>query len=435
VSDHSTKVLAETVRRVLRSLGSLSKFFWIIIRETGRIFFALVCGNFRLAGERARVLAISAHNDMVLMISALQRVLRIWPTPKPDIDRILIVKLDRIGDMVTTTPVFDVLRSLFPRARLDIVGHPVPLSLLEGDERIGERIPYRSWLYHALPVLPPGPFAWLLILKLLWRRYPLVVYLRGSFPFLALGLTSRLAATKFVVAEPVIERYLKPLEVLYGPLSHPEPQLHLGSDAARSGRELLEKDNVQGGPQVVIHASASTATKVWPPERFAAVADQLVEHYGARVHFLGSPADQPTLRSIARLSTHSHQFHCNLRLAEVVGVLAAADLFIGNDSGLSHVAAAVKTRLVVLWGPANLSMARPKAPAERCTILYHDVACRRTCPEVRCVNPIELECLMRIQTEDVLAAAGEHLRRRSALPLCLAVSSSSSTERVPHGIL
>ena len=62
----------------------------------------------------------------------------------------------------------------------------VPLALLEGDERIHERIPYKSWLYHPLPILPPGLGKWLLVLRLLFRRYPLVVYLRGSFPFLLL---------------------------------------------------------------------------------------------------------------------------------------------------------------------------------------------------------------------------------------------------------
>jgi ADP-heptose:LPS heptosyltransferase len=362
------------------------------------------------------------ENDLLSLIVGSQRLLPLWPKPKADIDRILIVKLDRIGDMVTTTPVFDALRDLFPTARLDVVGHPAPLSLLEGDERIGERIPYKSWLYHPLPVLPPGPAAWLLVLRLLWRRYPLVVYLRGSFPFLFLGLTSRMLGTKFLVGQPVIERYLKPLRTLFGPLPQAEPRLQINADAADIARELLGKNDGTLGPRVVIHAAASAATKMWPAERFAELADQLFQRHGARVHFLGSADDRAGLSRISRLAVHAHRFHCTLRLAEVAAVLAECDLFIGNDSGLAHMAAAVKTPIVVLWGPANLSMARPKAAANKCTILYHEVSCRAGCPEVRCVNPIRLECLMRIQTADVLEAAAQHLESGRALPSPLAMA-------------
>jgi heptosyltransferase-3 len=405
-----------------RRLWSFAKPWWILIRETIRIVGALVRGNTSLAAERARVLGVSMEYDLQLMVAAVQRVLPFWPKPNFDIDRILIVKLDRIGDMVTTTPAFDVLRELFPKARLDIVGHPGPLSLLDGDERIGERIPYQTWLYHDnLPVLPCGPRGWLLVLKLLWRRYPLVVNLRGSFPFLFLALFSRMTATRFIVGEPVIERYLKSLEALFGPLPRPEPRLHVEATGVRQAEELLDNYQSGKGPRVVIHAAASAVTKMWAPERFAEVADQLVDTYGAQVHFLGSQADRTGQAKIDELSTHRHGFHCTLRLPQVVAVIAACDLFIGNDSGLAHIAAAVKTPAVVLWGPANLNLARPKAGPEQCSILYHEVACRNGCPEVRCVNPIHLDCLLRIQAADVLEAAGRHLRRGrpgpSTLPL------------------
>jgi ADP-heptose:LPS heptosyltransferase len=322
------------------------------------------------------------------------------------------------------------LHQLYPGARLDIVGHPTALALLEGDERIGERIPYRSSLYHPLPLLPPVR-ALSVVFKLLWRRYPVVVYLRGSFPFLLLGLTSRLAATKFVVAEPVITRYRKALEALFGPLPHPRARLHIDDGARRFAHELLSAaDGASGprGPRVVIHAAASAATKIWPAERFAELADQLVEKYNAQVHFLGSPDEKTGLERIARLARQRHAVHCSLKIPEVVAVIGAADLFIGNDSGLSHIAAAVDTRLVILWGPANLSMARPEAPPGDCIILYHEVACRNACPEFKCVNPHAFECLTRTQVADVLEAASQLVSPVPAegrrLPLQLAVAAN-----------
>jgi ADP-heptose:LPS heptosyltransferase len=94
-------------------------------------------------------------------------------------------------------------------------------------------------------------------------------------------------------------------------------------------------------------------------------------------------------------------------------MIANCDLFIGNDSGLSHLAAAVGTPLIVLWGAANLEMARPKALPERCLILYEEMPCREFCPEILCINRVEVECLKKIQPKDVIEAARRFLNQVS----------------------
>ena len=113
----------------------------------------------------------------------------------------------------------------------------------------------------------------------------------------------------------------------------------------------------------VLHATASAGAKMWPAERFAELADELARSYDAQVHFLGTRGEQAALDRIASLCAERHTYHTSLGLPQVVAVLDAADLFIGNDSGLSHIAAAVQTPTIVIWGPANLSMARPEALA------------------------------------------------------------------------
>jgi heptosyltransferase II len=389
----------------MNKVRAVCKLVVLLLRDAGRITRALVCGDWHRAAEEARHLAVFLHDDLVKGVVAVQQLVPLWRRPRPDVDRILVVKLDRIGDMVNTVPVLDALRARFPKAQIDLIGHPGPLSLFEGDDRVGERMAYRTWLYHPLPILPGGPRTWWLLLRLLWRRYPLVVYLRGSFPFLLLGATSRLAAAKFVEGEPVVTRYLKALESVLGPVPRTRPRLRVDPEAGRFARELLAGGPAGSGCRVVVHAGASSAIKMWPAERYAAVADRLVELTNARVHFLAGPGEKAVLERIAERSAHAHAYHCSLRLPQVVAVIAASDLFIGNDSGLSHVAAAVGKPLVVLWGPANLSMARPEAPADSCTVLYHELACRDGCPEVRCVNPVTFECLMRTQVEDVVEAA------------------------------
>ena len=327
----------------IRLVGSGAKLVQVVSSQFFCTIQALVRGDLPTARVRLCSMLIFIHDDLVQCIVALQRMILGSHRVPATVDRILIVKLDRIGDMVNTTPVLNALRKRFPGARLDVVGHPLCLSLFEGDERVGESIPYKSCLYHALPVRPPGPRSWWLLLKLLWRRYPLVVYLRGSIPFLFLGFTSRLAAAKFVEGEPVIDRYLKPLEELSGPVTERQPSLRVHCEALRRVRILLSSQKASPGPKVVIHAAASTATKIWPAERFSELADRIDSEFHAQVHFLGSAADRVHLETIAGRAMKHHAYHWSLRLPEVVALISECDLFIGNDSGLSHVAAAVGT--------------------------------------------------------------------------------------------
>jgi ADP-heptose:LPS heptosyltransferase len=397
------------MRSLVAAIRSLLKLLGIVVREAAGAAKACLRGD--LVRARAHVFRLSdaVHLDLAQAMRAVNG--RLYPTLDADIDRILIIKLDRIGDMVNTTPVFDVLRERFPNARLDIVGHPGPLALLEGDERVGERIPYRCWLYHPGPPLFPGPRTWLLVLRLLWRRYPLVIYLRGSLPFLALGLVSKLAVTRFVPDEWVVTRYFNALESVLGPVPRYLPRLRVPEEATRSvGEMLAAESDADRRPRVAIHAAANTAGRTYPAESFAALADALVTTFGACVSFLGSPADRPLFARIASRCAHTHTYHSALRLPQVAAFLAACDVFVGNDSGLAHMACAVETPTVVLWGAVSLSMSRPAAPPERCIVLYHEIACRPTCPEQWCVNPTPFECLQSIQVGEIVSAVGRLLQ-------------------------
>lgn len=392
-------------------LRSAVKLVLIVLCSLWRSIRSLLSGDAEAAAEHARSLVISIHEDLLSLLVVVQRRLPWVRKSTERINRILIVKLDRIGDMVNTTPVFDALRRLYPSATLDLVGHPVALQLLEGDERIHERIPYRSCLYHKLLLLPPGPAGWWLIVKLFWRRYDLVVYLRGSVPFLPLGLVSRFAAAKFVQSEPVIERYLKAIRSVCGPVDASAPRLYLSPESIRFARELLDRtegvehDNAVRR-KIIVHAAASSAGRMWPVERFAAFADEAQRRFNADIHFLGSRADRPVLEKIERSSKQCHSYHWSLSLPQTSALIALGDVFVGNDSGLSHIAAAIGTSSVVLWGAANLSMARPTAPADKCIMLYHELACRAQCVEFRCHNAVRLDCLMRTQVRDVVDAVG-----------------------------
>ncbi len=392
------------VRQVGRSLIGL---FRVLVQYLGSAFRCFLAGRGGEGVEYLRFALQALHDDLVLI--AAQRDHGSPLPPQDRVAKILIIKLDRIGDMVNTTPVFEALRERYPNARLDIVGHPGALSLLEDDPRLDRRFQYRSVLYHAGVLRPPGLKAWRLIHRLRSDRYSLVIYLRGSFPFLLLAGRSRFVAAKFRPSEPVIRRYLKPLGITDGssePL--PLPSLHV---SAASHDQVLAKYPTWGlGPSVVIHAVSAAAGKQWPLERFARVADEIALRGQTRVLFVATPSEADKLVKLKSMCKESHYFETGFRLPEVASAIAHADVFIGNDSGLAHIAAAVQTRQVVIWGGANLNMARPVAKPGYCTVLYREIGCRDGCPEIRCVGPQKLKCLLDIHEADVLAAALAQLR-------------------------
>jgi heptosyltransferase-2/heptosyltransferase-3 len=159
------------------------------------------------------------------------------------------------------------------------------------------------------------------------------------------------------------------------------------------------------GPHVAIHPISGAEGKQWPLARFAGLADRLHDDLGAAVVFLAAPSERPQLQTLEALCTRPHRFETSLRLGDVSGAIKAAHLFIGNDSGLAHIAAGVGTPEVVIWGGSNLAMARPVTPPGLSQVLYRDVPCRATCAEVVCTSPDRLRCLTDISESDVLDAA------------------------------
>ena len=390
------------MNRIISLLRSVSRLLKLVGREFILAAISFSTGKYREARAHTRSALQVLHEDLA-SIAGLRGV-SVAGQAVEDVSRVLIVKLDRIGDMVNTTPVFDVLRAQYPNAKLDLCGHPAVLTLLEGDSRIDRRFAFSSALYHEAPIRIPSFGDWKMI-RQLWRaQYPIIVYLRGSFPFLLLALRSPFFSSKFVEGEPVICRYLRAI----GHIPRENglflaPSLNVTTTSRRRVSEMYPRRH--GRQRVIVHAVSAAEGKQWPLERFAKVADELVTRMSVDVIFLATPSEITKLEEIRSLCSQWHRFVTELSLPEVVAAIADADLFIGNDSGLAHIAAAVGTYGVVIWGAANLNMARPIAPPENCSILYREVSCRATCNEERCTSADYIKCLRMIDESEVVDAA------------------------------
>jgi heptosyltransferase-2 len=157
----------------------------------------------------------------------------------------------------------------------------------------------------------------------------------------------------------------------------------------------------QSGIVAINPGATNSNAKRWLAERFAKTADRLNEREGFQTVIVGTAGDKRVADEVAGLMrTHSAVIAGETSIAELKAVLACARLVISNDTGTSHVAAALGVPTVVVFGPTEHVSTRPLS--HRATVVRHDVECS-PCMLREC--PIDHRCMTRVEVDDVYVAA------------------------------
>lgn len=265
--------------------------------------------------------------------------------------RILFITSTRIGDAVLSTGLLDHLLRVHPGARITVAcGHVAEgvFARMPGLERL---IPLtkRRWSLHWLDLWRQVAF----------HRWDLVVDLRGSA--LAWLLWTRRRAVMRGGRRP--GHRLQHIAETLGVTPAPRPVAWFdAADEARAAALL------PGGPWLVLGPTSNWHLKTWPADRFVALADRLTAADGllpgARVAILGGPGEQErrVAASVLNALPGAVDLVGRLALPEVAAALARAALYVGNDSGLMHVAAATGVPTIGLFGPTPASEYGPIGP-------------------------------------------------------------------------
>jgi heptosyltransferase-2/heptosyltransferase-3 len=162
---------------------------------------------------------------------------------------------------------------------------------------------------------------------------------------------------------------------------------------------------------VGFHPGASWPAKRWPAERFAAVADQCADLPGVRVILTAGPKDEETIAAVERSSRHLHPVLSGLPLRDLAAVIAGCDVYVSNDAGPMHIAAAVGTPTIGIFGPGEEKIWFPYAPEDGHTLLRKEVPCH-PCRLDFCNREGEgfMECMMLLGVGEVCSAIERILR-------------------------
>jgi lipopolysaccharide heptosyltransferase II len=162
-----------------------------------------------------------------------------------------------------------------------------------------------------------------------------------------------------------------------------------------------------GSPYAVIQPTSRFLTKEWTPEGFAEIAASLVREHGFQVVLSGGPGEEAKLRGVAERCKEDVCVCGDVSIGELLWVLRHAKLFVGNDSGPTHLAAALGLPTVVLFGSSDAQVWYPwKAPFQRVQNFF---ACN-PCPGYRCHVYHEPKCILSITATQVRLAIDAVLR-------------------------
>jgi heptosyltransferase-2 len=187
--------------------------------------------------------------------------------------------------------------------------------------------------------------------------------------------------------------------------------LPIAPAAIEKGRERLQAAGARKGKLRIAFGpgAAYGSAKCWPPERFAELGDRLIADCDADVILFGTVSERETTERIAARMRHSPlNFSGQTTIGDLASLFAACSLFIGNDSGAMHVAAAAGLPIVAIFGPTDPD---GTAPLSRNRVVVRRAVSCSPCFLRHC--PIDHRCMERIEVDAVYAAALLTLENRN----------------------
>ncbi len=266
--------------------------------------------------------------------------------------RILFLRGGAIGDFIMTLPALAALRQRWPDAYIELAGYPRTARLAWNAGIINRFVSLdnagMAGFFSYRPKIPAEQAAYLKLFDLV------VSYLYDPDEILALNM--RMAGVKnFVRGDPMVKD-IHAVEYLFKPLAelaiYPEgaeyPVLPVTPDQAERGRQIIKTDR----PVLLLHPGSGSLRKNWPLENFAALAEAVAESGELSPVFLFGEADD-AVRSAYAAAEYAWPCREGLDLTQVCDLISACRAFAGNDSGITHLAAAAGIPTVAVYGPSD----------------------------------------------------------------------------------
>ncbi len=335
---------------------------------------------------------------------------------------ILIVNVNWVGDVLFSTPFIRNVREAYPDSFIACLLHPRCREVLEENPHLDELIIYDEEGKHK------GIFGKASIVSYLRKKnFDTVFLLHRSF---TKALLSCLAGIRQRIGYATKKRGWILTEIA----EEPSEELHkveyflnilkgVGIDAPNKDYEFffkpsdrgcvtgLLKENGIGEDDllIVINPGGNWGPKRWPKENFARLSDVFSRRFKAKIVISGASSDVGLASEIKELMETEPVIFCGrTNLKQLGALLERADLVVANDTGPMHMAVAVKTRVIALFGPTSPRITGPYGNGNY-RVIFKNEECRTPCYDFTCTGN---RCMTTIAVDDVLQVAEEVLKNK-----------------------
>ena len=316
--------------------------------------------------------------------------------------KILVLHPGALGDIILSLPALGLLRDHFPSAQITLAANldfSAPVCNGYADKLVSLSTLPLHRLYSGGLLADTDLF--------FWKSYDRILSWTGSGDQqFSRNLTSVNADNRIARWKPVPESNRHVSQIFVDSLrpwvplqaAAPLPAIRLSEEDLLSGQEWLGEERWNGGePLVALHPGAGSPAKCWSSDRFRELAGEITRSVTRNLLIVGGPAEPRLAYLIGpKAPGISLRFAENLPLGRLGGALARCQAFVGNDSGISHLAAALGIPSVVLFGPTSPTHWAPRGKDVR--ILYDTRGCSaceaKTSSDHICLDNISIqECV------------------------------------------
>lgn len=346
------------------------------------------------------------------------------------VNRILIISLHKIGDVLFTTPAIRALKERFPKAKLTVWVKSGRRAVLENNPHLDEILVFDNISvargFENINHFDIGSRL-KFVSALRRRKFDLVVDLAGTFgtniySFLS-GAPLRFGfdnhgfgflltrVTSFAKGKHFKQNNLDVIRTIGITPKNDDLEIELSSEEKKMAEKFMTDHNLNGNDFLVgIHPGAGWFTKRWPPANFGQLANLLVKETNAKIVLFGNKDEGKLLSEVLReLKTQPIFVFGKSGLREMAAVISKCHLFLGNDTGPSYLAEALKVPVGVFFGSTNPVYSAPQGT--KCVVIRKIIKCSPVDLHLYCFDepgvPCRLrthECMKAISVQEVFQA-------------------------------
>lgn len=319
--------------------------------------------------------------------------------------RILLIQIRQIGDVLLTTPLAKILKQHYPKSYIAFLAEKPSYDVISGNPYIDEAIVLNKKERNFFSTIES-------IRKIRNKNFDLVIDTFGNprsalitffsgakyrmgFDYRGRKHFYNIKAKRSLKPKYAVDFKVDILKAIGVKSQERELYINVPAEAEEYIQNFLNSASITKDDFLISISPVSRRSyKIWPKERFAQLSDLLISRYKAKVIFVWGPGERKYIEEIASIMQYKPIISCETRsLKELAALLKRCHLHIGNDNATKHIAVAIKTPTITIFGPSsNISWNPPDNMHKAIKKETHCINCdRHTCENLKCFDLITVD--------------------------------------------